>query len=241
MAHRYFLDTVTGSTATITGDEANHLIRVMRVLAGDKLLLSDKSGFDYDAVVTDIRDKTVICTVGEKMPNPAQPNKRLTVYMALPKGDKLEFITQKMCELGASELTPFVSEFCVAQKSKKEDTKRTRLQKISDEACKQCGRSSPMAVNETLTFKQILPQLKTFDKVVLLYEHGAQSLKSIDFSACQNVALIIGSEGGFSQREADLMVENGRTNIILGSRILRCETAAVTGASLVMYLLGEFD
>lgn len=241
MAHRYFLDTVNGDTATVTGDEANHLIRVMRVGIGDKLTLSDRAGFDYDATVAEISDKTVICQVGERQENPAQPKAQLTVYMALPKGDKLEFITQKMCELGASGLTPFVSEYCVAQKSKKEDTKRTRLQKISDEACKQCGRSTPMTVNETLTFKQMLTSLEGFDKIVLLYEHGAQSFKNIDFTDCKNVALIIGSEGGFSQKEADMMVEKGRTNVILGARILRCETAAVTGATLVMYALGELD
>lgn len=241
MAHRYFLDTINGDTAIVAGDEANHLIRVMRAKVGDELILTDKGGFDYTATVRRIQDKTVVCTVTDKRENPAEPHHSLTVYMALPKGDKLEFITQKMCELGAARLVPFVSEYCVAQKSKKDDNKVARLQKISDEACKQCGRSLPMQVSPTLTFKQILPQLKEYDKTVLLYEHGAQSLKSIDFSGCKNVALIIGSEGGFSQAEADLMADNGRCNILLGSRILRCETAAVTGASLVMYALGEMD
>ncbi len=241
MAHRYFLDTINGDIATITGDEANHLVRVMRVQAGDTLTLTDRGGMDYSATVTAVEGGTVVCQVTDKRPNPAEPKKRLTVYMALPKGDKLEFICQKMCELGAARLVPFVSEYCVAQKSKKDGNKVARLQKISDEATKQCGRSLPMQVRETQTFKQILPQLKEYDKVVLLYEHGAQSLKDISFENCHNVALIIGSEGGFSQKEADLMVENGRQNILLGSRILRCETAAVTGASLVMYRLGEMD
>ncbi len=241
MAHRYFLTTVNESTATVTGREANHLIKVMRVKAGDSLLLADKSGWDYTATVCEILDGEIIFDIISKEKNPAEPTKSLTVFMALPKADKLEFITQKMCELGAVKLVPFVSEYCVAQKSKKDDNKITRLQKISDEACKQSGRSIPMTVEKTATFKEILPMLETFDKVILFYEHGAKALSKVDFENAGNVAIIIGSEGGFSQKEADLMAAKGAENVLLGSRILRCETAAVTGASLVMYRMGQLE
>ena len=78
-------------------------------------------------------------------------------------------------------------------------------------------------------------------KVLLFYEHDSEKLRQMDFSACENVAIIIGSEGGFSQREADMMVEKGAVNIVLGARILRCETAAVTAASLVMFSLGQLE
>ena len=98
-----------------------------------------------------------------------------------------------------------------------------------------------MIVDRTHTFKEILPLLADFDKVILFYEHGSHKLKDIDFSQSEKIAIIIGSEGGFSQKEADLMVEKGAHNIVLGSRILRCETAAVTGASLVMFCLGELE
>ncbi len=241
MAHRYFLTTVNENTATVTGDEAKHLVKVMRVKPGDKLLLTDKSGWDYSARVKEISGDEIIFDVLSKEKNPAEPTKRLTVFMALPKADKLEFITQKMCELGAVSLVPFVSEYCVAQKSKKDDNKITRLQKISDEACKQSGRSRPMVVEKTATFKEILPMLADFDKVILFYEHGRKALGKVDFEKAENVAIIIGSEGGFSQKEADLMAEKGAENVLLGNRILRCETAAVTGAALVMYCMGQLE
>ncbi len=241
MAHKYFLTTVNETTATVDGDEAKHLIKVMRIQAGDKVILTDRTGWDYSAVAKEISDNQIIFDVVSKDKNPAEPTKNLTVFMALPKADKLEFIVQKMCELGAKTLVPFVSEYCVAQKSKKDDNKITRLQKISDEACKQSGRSRPMTVEKTATFKEILPMLEKFDKVILFYEQGRQSLKTVDFSRAENVAIIIGSEGGFSQKEADLMAERGAVNILLGKRILRCETAAVTGASLVMYRMGQLE
>ncbi len=241
MAHRYFLTTINGNTATVGGPEAAHLVKVMRIKEGDSVILTDKSGWDYTAVAKDIGKDEISFDVVSKEKNPAEPEKKLTVYMALPKSDKLEFITQKMCELGAVRLVPFVSEYCVAQKSKKDDSKVSRLQKISDEACKQSGRSVPMVVENTHTFKEILSQLPEYDKVLLFYEHGSEKLRRINFSEYGNVAIIIGSEGGFSQREADLMMEKGAVNIVLGARILRCETAAVTAASLVMFSMGELE
>ena len=241
MAHRYFLTSINENKATVSGPEASHLIKVMRVKEGDELVLTDKSGYDYTSVVTEVSKDEIHFDVISKEINPAEPKKNLTVFQALPKSDKLEFITQKMCELGAKHLVPFVSEFCVAQKSKKDDAKAVRLQKISDEACKQSGRSAPMTVEKTATFKEMLAQLKNFDKVILFYEHGSEKLRNIDFSSCENIAIIIGSEGGFSEREANLMMENGAVNIVLGSRILRCETAAVTAAGLTMFCLGELE
>jgi 16S rRNA (uracil1498-N3)-methyltransferase len=241
MAHRYFLTDINQNTATVTDSEAVHLCRVMRIKSGDEVILCDNNGYDYRAVAKEISEKLITFDVLEKTKNQAEPSKDLIVYMALPKSDKLEFITQKMCELGAVRLVPFVSEYCVAQKSKKDDSKISRLQKISDEACKQSGRSAPMVVEATRTFKEILTQLPEYDKVLLFYEQGSEKLREMDFTDCENVAIIIGSEGGFSQREADMMVEKGAVNIVLGARILRCESAAVTAASLVMFSLGQLE
>ncbi len=241
MAHRYFLDSVNENTAIILGDEAKHLIKVMRVKILDELVLTDKKGFDYITKVKEINQNEIHCEIIKKEKNLADPKKQLTVFMALPKSDKLEMITQKLCELGVFDLTPFVSEFCVAQKSKKEDNKLSRLQKISDEAAKQSARSVPMRVKNTLTYKEFLSNIKTFEKVLLFYEkkdkiEGWQNLKSFN-----NVAIVIGSEGGFSKREVDDMIEMGAEVVNLGNRILRCETAAITATSLVQYELGELE
>lgn len=241
MAHRYFLSCINGSVAAVAREEADHLIKVMRVKEGDSLILTDKSGYDYTAVIKSIKDKEIICDILDKKPNPAQPKKRLTVFMALPKSDKLEFITQKACELGAEALVPFVSSFCVAQKSKKEDSKISRLQKISDQACKQCGRSIPMQVKNTLTFKQMLEEIGGFDKVLFFYENSGERLADAQLDSRENVAVIIGSEGGFSPREALRITDKGAVSVGLGARILRCETAAVTATALTMFLMGEME
>lgn len=241
MAHRYFLSRTDGDFATVDGAEAAHLIKVMRVKAGDKLTLLDREGNDYRVTAQEVKDGKVICHIDSCRPNRAEPTVKLTVFMALPKADKLEFITQKMCELGAAKLIPFVSEYCVAQKSKKDGAKQQRLQKISDEACKQSGRGAPMLVEETATFKQVLDMISGFDKTLLFYEKGGIPLNESGVEKAESIAIIIGSEGGFSEKEARLMAEKGRTVIGLGKRILRCETAAVTAASIVMYRAGQLE
>ncbi len=241
MAHRYFLDSVNEKNAYITGDEAKHLIKVMRVKLNDELILTDKKGFDYIVNISEINQSEIVCDIIKKEKNLAEPKKKLTVFMALPKSDKLEMITQKLCELGVSELTPFVSEFCVAQKSKKEDNKLSRLQKISDEAAKQSGRSCPMIINTTKTYKEFLNIINSFEKVLLFYEKKDRIDSWQNLSQFDNIAIIIGSEGGFSKKEVDEMVANGASVVNLGSRILRCETAAIVGTSLVQYKMGEFE
>lgn len=241
MAHRYFLTDINDNIATVQGDEAHHLCRVMRLRPGDEVVLCDREGFDYTAVAKDVNEKTITFEVTSKQKNQAEPCKNLTVYMALPKSDKLEFIVQKSCELGAKKLVPFISEYCVAQKSKKEDNKKARLAKISAEAAKQCGRSTPMEIGDILTFRQMVQDMKNNDINLFFYEHADCPLKEIDFAAMENVSVIIGSEGGFSEKECEILAENGAKTISLGKRILRCETAAVSAVTLTMYTMGEME
>lgn len=232
---------INDNIATVTDSEAVHLCRVMRIKPGDEVTLCDRQGYDYIAVAKDVNEKVITFDILSKTKNQAEPDKNLTVYMALPKSDKLEFIVQKACELGAKKLVPFISEFCVAQKSKKEDNKKARLAKISAEAAKQCGRSVPMEIGDTLTFKQLVQDLKNNDINLFFYEHADCPLKDVDFADKQNVSVIIGSEGGFSGKECEILSENGVKTISLGKRILRCETAAVSAVTLTMYTMGEME
>lgn len=241
MAHRYFLSYIDGGRAVVENSEADHLIKVMRIKTGDTVTLCGKDGYDYTACAKEIHKDKVIFEILEKRENPAQPKKQVTVYMALPKSDKLEFIVQKSCELGAAFLTPFVSEYCVAQKSKKEEEKLKRLNKISLEAAKQCGRSIPMQVNNTLTFKQLLEDLKKNDINLFFYENSTTPFSQKIFENAEKIGVIIGSEGGFSQKECDLFSQQGALNLSLGKRILRCETAAVTALALTMFSAGEME
>lgn len=233
MAHRYFISEMRENLAFVYGEEARHMAKVMRMQVGEALLLCDQEGWDYQAQITELSEEQVCCTILEKSRNPAEPMQDLVVYMALPKGDKLELIIQKCCELGVRRLVPFVSANCVAQKSKKDDNKRARFQKISNEATKQCGRSIPMEVSATCSFGEMLLDLKTQEKNLLCYEYATAPLAEMGLAQCHSVGLIIGSEGGFTEREVSTIEETGADTISLGRRILRCETAAIVATALV--------
>ena len=92
MAHRYFAQQITDTTAVVTGDEARHLCRVMRIKTGDALILCDKSGFDYQCIAEEISESQIAFSILSNQKTPAEPSKELVVYMALPKGDKFELI-----------------------------------------------------------------------------------------------------------------------------------------------------
>lgn len=241
MAHRYFLDEVIGEQAFVRGDEAKHLVKVMRIEKESCVTLCSRDGYDYHCAACSVSEKEVIFDILSSQKNPAEASKKLTVYMALPKSDKLEFVVQKMCELGAANLVAFESDFCIAKLWKKGDNKRQRLQKIADEACKQSGRSIPLQVDEPITFKQLLTKLSSHQLNLFFYENTAGRLRDISFENIENMSIIIGSEGGFSEKEAAQILEHGAVHIGLGKRILRCETAAVTAASAVMLLAGELE
>ena len=170
---------------------------------------------------------------------------RVHLYQALPKGDKLDFIIQKSVECGAFDITPFESQNCVVKvKKDAEDKKSERRNKIALEAAKQCGRGIIPKVNTTLSFKEMLNDVSDYDAVLFCYEgQGTEPmgvvLKSIKSDGIINdIAVIIGSEGGFSNDEAALAREHGFYSIGLGKRILRAETAAIFALTSIVY---EFE
>ena len=150
----------------------------------------------------------------------------------------IEFLLQKLSELGVKKLVPFESEFTI----KKPKDKAERYKKLAEEACKQCGRSLPLEVAECISFKAMLKEISKTEKTFFAYEielDGSLSVKDMleELKEDRDIALIVGSEGGFSQREAESILEAGASAVSLGKRILRCETACVAMTALVSLYL----
>ena len=171
---------------------------------------------------------------------------RIHLYQALPKGEKLDFIIQKAVECGAYDIIPFESERCVVKvKSDAEVRKTERRNKISLEAAKQCGRTIIPIVYETISFTQMLHNAKKSDLTLFCYEgEGVEQMGKVlkEYrtvnSHISDISIIIGSEGGFSNREVQTAIENGFLATGLGKRILRAETAAILALSSLVY---EFE
>ena len=236
---------IDGDTVIITGENAHHISRSLRMAPGEKITVSDMEGFDYDCVLESFTDNTVNAKITSKYLSEAEPEIKVHLYQALPKGDKLDLIIQKSVECGAYDITPFESTNCVVKiKGDSESKKIDRRNKIALEAAKQCGRGIIPKVNQSISFNDMLKSAAQSDVVLFCYEGEgtlpmANALKKLrSQKKINDLSIIIGSEGGFSPSEVTAAEKCGFVKIGLGKRILRAETAAIMSLACIVY---EFE
>lgn len=241
---RFFVsaEDISDNTARIISDDARHIARSLRMAVGDSVILCDGLGTEYTARLTKIRDEECVCDIISREVSQAEPKIELTLFMAYPKGDKLEVVTQKAVELGVSHIIPFESSRCIKRPSgDKEQKNLARLSRIADEAAKQCGRARLAKVHGTMDFDTLVSSVGNYDRVLFCYECAGEDeslkrvLREIDSDTTKSIAVIIGSEGGFSEKEASMLASHGAIPVSLGKRILRCETAPTFILSAISY------
>lgn len=254
---RYFVppEQFRESTVLVAGDDAHHIQRVMRLGVGDTFICSN--GVDREALVAIERiDKTEITArVVNELAMDREPAVSVWIAQSLPKGDKLETVIQKGTELGATRFLPFESERTVVQYDAKKESKRLdRWRKIAKEAAEQAHRNRVPAVDAPCDWRQLLSQAGAADLALLCYEkQEALTFRELlreriaartdagagGSAASMTIAVIVGPEGGFTEREAEEAIAAGCRAISLGKRILRTETAALVALSCIMYETGE--
>ena len=216
--------------------------------AGEHITACDEDGTEYDCELVTFADGYVEGRITERRGSKTEPCFFAHIFQGLPKGDKLDFIIQKTVECGAGALTTFESDFCIAKsKADAEPKKLERRQRIALEAAKQCGRGSIPNIYPTVSYEKMLDEASTFDLVLFCYE-GEGTLpigKYLSDGAIREIAdktgrrpriaIIVGSEGGFSEKEAARAVERGFKPSGLGKRILRTETAAMFALCCLVY------
>lgn len=240
MAHRYYSEEISGGTATISGADAAHLARVLRAKPGDRLLVCDGCGTDYDGVINTITHNEVTLLLDAGRPTQAEPALWAEVFIGFAKGERMETAIQKSVELGASAIWPFYSEYCVV-KPKNDEVKTERFNRIAREAAKQSGRGCLPVVHPPLDFTRMLQQAATLEQSLFFYEAGGLTLAKAFDTKKQKIALITGAEGGFSPAEAEQAAASGCCLVGLGPRILRCETAPVVALAVVMAYSGNLE
>lgn len=223
----------------INGDDAHHISRSLRMAVGEKIEVCDMQKMVYHCTLTKFTDSSVFARVDSEEQSDTEPKYEIKLYQALSKGDKMETIVQKSVECGACEIIPFSSERCVVRLDKKDEKKKIeRYAKISESASKQSGRGIIPKVEKILDFKSMLEEASKSSLAVLCYEgDGTLPLKEIlqNNKIERDIAIIIGSEGGFSQKEVELAKEKAIRLAGLGKRILRCETAAPFTLACIAY------
>lgn len=238
---RFFVskDNISDAALFIEGDDARHIARSLRMAVGDEITVSDGVGAEYTATLERIRDERVDALIVSSRPSPSEPSVRITLYMAYPKGDKLETVVQKAVELGVSRIVPFESSRCIKRPSAdKAEANRKRLSRIALEAAKQCGRGIVPEVALPVSFREAVKEAASADLPLFCYEdESGTNIKTVleGATAVKSVSVMVGSEGGFSPDEASAAREGGLISVGLGPRILRCETAPDYALSAISY------
>lgn len=240
---RFFVESLVGDPIVIEGGDARHISLSLRMKQGEELILCDGKGTEAVCAVASLCPESVVLDVKERRASETEPKTRVTLYQALPKADKMEYIVQKAVELGVYRIVPVLTSRCISRPDEKTAAKkRERLCKIAAEAAKQSGRGIIPEVDGVLTFKNAVKEMSTAGLPIFFFEHASLPLrKYMEKYTGGDIAVMVGAEGGFSDEEAAFAEENGLLSASLGPRILRCETAPVAALAAIMYAAGEME
>ena len=231
---RFLVKNISEETV-LCGEEFNHAKNVLRLSEGSEVTLFDGNGAEYGAVITKIGKSEMVLHTVSKGISERDPKADMYLLVGALKGDKTELVVQKATELGVRKIGGFSSKDCSAYMN---ENKFSRLNLVAAEASKQCFRAS-------------VPEIFYFDsleKAVLSAEGYADKLFACEFISesdreigeiGKSVALIVGSEGGFTREEFEFAKGQGFQGVTLGKRILRAETAAIAFLSVAAYFAGE--
>lgn len=227
---RRFFGEIIKDKAKIDGDEFQHLKTVLRSKVGDEIIVLDGSESEYFCTIEEMKKDCAFARVNQVKICQALPRKNIVLFQALTKREKLELITQKAVELGVKKMIPFSSEYCAVKDA---IGKKDRLEKIVRGACKQCECSVPMEIGDTLKFSDMIKIAGKLDIVLFANERAGEEIDLSSLSDYQNIGIIVGPEGGFSEKEKEEIISSGAKSITLGKRILRSETASIVLIGLV--------
>lgn len=238
---RFFvgLDGIDGRSIVLDGESAHHISRSLRMRSGERIIVCDAKGNEYECVLDSFSSDSVTAVIEDVRRCASEPPYSAVVYQACPKSDKMDSIVQKAVELGADGIVAFLSDRCIARYDAKDfEKKRVRWQRIAEEAAKQSGRGKIPFVRFLPDLKSAVSEMTENGVAFMCYEdEETLSLKELrsEIADAENIAFMIGSEGGFSPKEAEYCRQNGVRTVGLGKRILRTETASGFVLSCLSY------
>lgn len=241
MAWFFTDENISGGTFLITGEDARHIEKSLRMRKGEEVTLVN-SGVEYLCEIKDFFEGNVEVNVKFTRECDKEADVDVTLYQSLTKGDKMDFIVQKSVELGVHRIVPVITSRCVSRPDEKSLKKKIeRWQKIALGAAQQSCRGMAPRVEDVLSFEQALKESRELDCSILFYEGGGESLKSFTDKGYKSYGIFVGCEGGFDLAEVESAKGIGVCPATLGKRILRAETAPLAALSAIMCLTGNFD
>lgn len=248
-----------GEELSLKDDDYNYIARVLRSREGDPIVLFNGKGGEYHGIITEISKRYL--TVKIKKYNPVNRSSSVKIHLlqSLAKGEKMDFILQKSTELGVSEITPLTTERSIIHlKAEQVDKRIERWRHIITSACEQCGLNIPPKLNPPVSLDGWLANIHPSEHnlVLTLAPNALSSLGQFldDVVAAdpqffsedheksdRSLTIIIGPEGGLSEREIELLDRHGAKNVTLGERILRTETAALAVIASIHSSIGDWS
>ncbi len=237
---RIYQDTpfTVGQTIELNDDAFGHVVRVLRLKAGDNITLFNGDGCDYDADLEHVAKKQASAIITSKVARNNESPLNIHLGQGISRGDRMDFTLQKSVELGVSTITPLFTERCgVKLNAERLEKKRQQWQKIVIAACEQSGRAYVPQVLAPVSLTDWLAQ-PTQALKINLHPRAKSSIMGLDMQT-DRVRLLIGPEGGLSEAEIEQASEANYTEVLMGPRVLRTETAALTAITALQCKFGD--
>lgn len=230
----------SGSRVTLAEEPSHYVSRVLRLRAGDALTLFDGRGGEFAATVEEISKKAVVVRAGDRFARECESPLAIRLVQAVSRGERMDFVVQKVTELGVARITPVLTAFSVVRlDAKKRASRAAHWTRVAQSACEQCGRNRVPVVDAPRSYDEWLNEPAEPNRLRLLLEPGAAlTLASID-AAPAGVELLVGPEGGLSDSEREQARAQGFVAVSVGPRVLRTETAAVAAVAVLQYRWGD--
>ena len=243
---RFFIEKskIAGPTIIITGSDAAHIKKVLRMEPGDRIGLFDGRGFEYEARIENLLAGSVEVSITKRFLSASESPVQIIVAQALLKDKKMDILARQLTEIGITKLIPFTSIRSVPRPDKKRlSARRKRWEKIAIEALKQCRRGHVTEIGETITFNDIIKIDDECDLKIVFWENESKpisdAVQQVHDRHYRKILAVLGPEGGFTEKEIEDARACGFVTASLGPRILRAETAAVAACTILQYLFGD--
>lgn len=229
------------TTCQLSDNAFNHVVRVLRLTAGDEICLFDGSNWIFYARLTEVNKKTAMAEIFARELESKESPLHLHLGQVISRGERMEFTVQKAVELGVSVITPLLSERCGVRMDEQRMAKKIyQWQQIAISACEQCGRNQVPEIRPLMTLGNWCVEEPEAVKLNL-HPRAENSMDSLPDIRHRHVRLLIGSEGGLSDAEINQTVKAGFLEIKLGRRILRTETASITAITALQLYFGDLN
>ena len=243
---RFFIEQtkITSTKIFITGSDAAHIKKVLRMKSGDRIGLFDGRGFEYEARIENLLAGSVEVSITKRFLSASESPVQIIVAQALLKDKKMDILARQLTEIGITKLIPFTSIRSVPRPDKKRlSERRKRWEKIAIEALKQCRRGHVTEIGETITFNDVIKIDDECDLKIVFWENESKpisdAVQQVHDRHYRKILAVLGPEGGFTEKEIEDARACGFVTASLGPRILRAETASVAACTILQYILGD--